>query len=103
MNEADTEREYCRWAEKLGALCLKLRIDGTNGFPDRTFILDNTFVFVEFKRYDGKLRPMQEVVLEQLRHHNCNWIVTDNLHEAIEFTLECIGRRRGEEETEDNV
>lgn len=91
MNERETEEAFLDWCDKVGACCYKLRIDGLNGFPDRTFIWKGTVVFIEFKRYDGKLRPMQEVVIKALEDQGANVIVTDSLDEAIEFCLECTG------------
>ena len=86
--EADIEKAFCAWADRIGAECYKLRVDGVNGFPDRTFIWNGVVIFIEFKRYDGKLRPMQEVVIKALEDQGMNVIVTDCLDEAIEFCLE---------------
>lgn len=69
--EADIENAFTRYAESLGCLCLKLRIDGCNGWPDRTILTPKGVLFMEFKRPEGKLRPMQTVwrkVLEDLRY-----------------------------------
>jgi len=86
--EADIEKAFCAWADRIGAECYKLRVDGVNGFPDRTFIWNGVVIFIEFKRYDGKLRPMQEEFIEALASQKQNVIVSDNLTEVIEFCLE---------------
>lgn len=65
--EATTENAFVKYAESKDCLALKLRIDGSNGFPDRTVITPGGIFFAEFKRPDGKLRPAQKVLIEQLR------------------------------------
>lgn len=70
--ESEIEAAFVAYAEARGCQALKLRIDGQNGFPDRTVLMpDRRVLFFEFKRPGGKLRPMQRVwwmTLESLGH-----------------------------------
>lgn len=59
--EADIEGVFVKYAESVGCPALKLRIDGANGFPDRTILTPKGVLFFEFKTPKGKLRPMQKV------------------------------------------
>lgn len=59
MLERDFENRFVRYANSLGHLCLKLRIDGIDGFPDRTILTVRGVFFLEFKRPGGVLRPQQ--------------------------------------------
>ncbi|MEM6471700.1 MAG: VRR-NUC domain-containing protein [Planctomycetota bacterium] len=64
--ESEIEEKFVRYALSLGCTALKLRIDGANGFPDRTVITPSGVLFAEFKRHDGKFRPMQRVWMKRL-------------------------------------
>ena len=67
MLERDIEARVVKYVESLGGEALKLRIDGKNGFPDRTVILPNGKVFfVEFKTPDGSLRSAQTKAIRRL-------------------------------------
>jgi hypothetical protein len=59
MLERDFENKFVRYAQSLGHPCLKLRIDGVDGFPDRTVLTASGIFFLEFKRPGGVLRPQQ--------------------------------------------
>lgn len=66
MLESDIEKELVKWCLTQGYECLKLRIDGENGFPDRTVITPKGIYFIELKRPGGKLRARQRVWLARL-------------------------------------
>ena len=59
MLEREFENKFVRYAQSLGHMCLKLRIDGVDGFPDRTVLTASGIFFIEFKRPGGVLRPQQ--------------------------------------------
>lgn len=65
--EADIENQFVKYAEANQCVALKLRIDGQNGFPDRTVLTPRGVVFMEFKTPVGKLRPMQRFWRNVLR------------------------------------
>ena len=66
--EKHGEAEIVRFVEdELGGECLKLKLDGRTGFPDRTILMQNCFpIFVEFKKPGGKLRAAQVKWKERL-------------------------------------
>jgi len=66
--EAKIEDAFCKYAKSKGCKPLKLRIDGENGFPDRTILLPNGRVlFIEFKIPGAEPDPLQAVWLATLR------------------------------------
>ena len=69
MKEAAIERDFCKKAEKLGIINLKL---GQDGWPDRIFIFPSGAVaFVEFKAPSGKPSKSQVGRLDLLARYNC--------------------------------
>ena len=63
--ESDIESLLVREVGKLGGRCVKW---GINGEPDRMVMLPGgKVVFVETKREDGKLSPLQEEKIKRLR------------------------------------
>lgn len=59
MLEATIEDAFVSHAEAKGCQALKLRIDGQNGWPDRTVITSKGVLFFEFKQKRGRSRAMQ--------------------------------------------
>ena len=88
MKECDIERKFVKFCLDKGWLCLKLRIDGENGFPDRTVITPNGVHFIELKRPGGKLRARQIVWLDRLTALGYNADYFDSLEAAIERLIE---------------
>jgi hypothetical protein len=84
MLEKHIERKFCYWIKLQDHLCLKLRVDGQDGFPDRTVITTNERVFfVEFKRTEkDKLRPQQRKWKQLLESLGFTVLVTHSLEEA---------------------
>ena len=70
--EKHGEAEIVRFVEdELGGECLKLKLDGRTGFPDRTILLPGCSpIFVEFKKPGGKLRAAQVKWKERLEELN---------------------------------
>jgi hypothetical protein len=65
--EADIENAFVTYAESQGCEAYKLRIDGTNGFPDRTILIPGGWtLFIEFKKPGGSLRPAQKKTIKRL-------------------------------------
>lgn len=66
--EAKIEEAFVKYAKSKGCKPLKLRIDGENGFPDRTILLPNGRVlFIEFKAESGIESKLQEAWRATLR------------------------------------
>ena len=82
--ESDIERKFVKWCLTQGYECLKLRIDGENGFPDRTVITPNGIYFIELKRPGGKLRARQRVWIDKLTKLGCKVDCFDTLEGAVE-------------------
>lgn len=59
MLETDIEDAFVAYAASLGLDALKLRIDGRNGWPDRTVFTPRGVLFFEFKQKKGRSRAMQ--------------------------------------------
>ena len=84
MLEKDIEK-VVKWCLTQGYECLKLRIDGENGFPDRTVITPQGIFFVEMKRPGGKLRARQRVWLDKLTNLGYSADCFDTLEGAIDW------------------
>ena len=89
VNEATIEKAFVAYAESKGCHALKLRIDGKNGFPDRTVLTPRGVFFIEFKAPGGKLRPAQEEWIERLRKLGFYVAVIDSVVIA-EWTLNTV-------------
>lgn len=80
--ERDAEDRFVLWIAQQGFRCWKLRIDGQNGFPDRTVTTDRGTIFFEFKRPGEHLRPEQVRVIQMLRESGAVVCVVYSLAEA---------------------
>jgi len=72
MLEKAIEKAVVAYANKLGFMCKKLQtgVGGTAGWPDRLFISPTgRVIWVEFKSSTGALRPLQELLIAQLRSY----------------------------------
>jgi hypothetical protein len=70
QTEKDLERECKKYAEAQGYLSLKMTCPGHAGVPDRLFISPRGMVtFVEFKKLDGRLSPIQERMIKIFKAH----------------------------------
>lgn len=85
MLEKDIESAFQRKAKANGWLTQKLDTGKiSRGWPDRLIILPNGgVVFVEFKTPRGKLSPLQEHRIGQLREYGQNVYVCRSWQEAV--------------------
>jgi hypothetical protein len=90
MKESDIEKAFVAYAESRGCRALKLRIDGENGFPDRSVITPNGILFIEFKRPKGKLRAAQKLWQLTLDSMGFNVLVPTKIGEAEAFLAEYL-------------
>jgi len=81
MLEKDIEKKLVAWCLTKGWECLKLRLDGQNGFPDRTIIAPHGICFIELKRPGGKLRARQRVWLDKLNSMGHLAFCSDSLND----------------------
>lgn len=90
-NEAALSAAVAKWAKGRGYLETKL--DAGRGWPDRLFILPNGRVaFIEFKNptLSGKAiepRPLQQYVIDLLKTHRANVLVTNDITQAKDFLI----------------
>jgi len=83
MLEKDLENAVVKYAEEQTGLALKLRIDGKNGWPDRTFIFNGYPAFsIEFKTPKGKPSDAQLKYLELLSARGYKMFIVDNFEDA---------------------
>ena len=67
--EAYVEDYLVKQCKKFDFLCLKFAPCGIRGVPDRIIIGNGQTVFVETKRTGGKLRELQEVIIQKMKDH----------------------------------
>lgn len=78
--------------EAAGGLCLKF-ISSRSGVPDRIVVLDGHVVFVELKAPGGKVRPLQQVRLDELRRAGADARVISSRPEVDDFLAEITAAR----------
>lgn len=83
MLERTFEAKFASRCEARGYHCLKLRIDGIDGFPDRTVLTpDCGLLFIEFKQPGRKLRPQQRLWRRMLTTLGFTYVVAHSCDEA---------------------
>lgn len=60
LKEKDIEKRLVNGVKSLGGRCYKWVSPGNSGVPDRIVLLDGETIFVELKRGDGVVSPIQE-------------------------------------------
>lgn len=93
--EADIENGFVAYAESLGCKALKLRIDGQNGWPDRTVLTPYGVLFFEFKQLKGRTRAMQRVWHKILRSFGFKVFLPRRKGEAEEVLREWLDGHKG--------
>jgi hypothetical protein len=83
--EKDLERRVKKKAQELGWMTCKVGIDG---YPDRLFIKQNVYVWVEFKTTTGKISPRQRKRINELLKQGCHVAVIDDVQKALMFLEE---------------
>ena len=84
--ESKIEEKFVRWCENQGWECLKLRIDGQKGFPDRTILRPSGLVtFCELKRPGGTTSAQQDEWLRKLQALGFGAGCFDNLSDLQDF------------------
>jgi len=96
MREAQIEKDFVRAVEEAGFLCLKLRADGRDGFPDRTVITPRGCFFVEFKVPGGKLRGAQRVFIRKLRELDLPCEVATSAEKAFRALMDWYSEGEGQ-------
>lgn len=87
--EKNIEQYFIDQIHEKGGITYKFNSMGNNGVPDRVAVLKGHTFFVEFKAPGKTLRPLQEHVLNDLRHHGADvyWadstIIVDSILRVI--------------------
>lgn len=97
--ERHIEQKVTSFVESIGGAAFKLRIDGRNGFPDRTIILPNgVIVFVELKKpRTGKLRPAQIKTIKILEDLGQTVVVSDDADYVCSRLLDILNYEKDKE------
>ena len=93
--ESHIEKSVVKYVEDvLKGEALKLRIDGKNGFPDRSIKLPNGIEFlIEFKTPKGTLRSAQKKWIKRLRELGSRVYIVDNVADGeMIVKYEALGR-----------
>lgn len=94
--EKQIEDRLVKWCKARGLQCLKLRIDGVNGFPDRTILGPGGLcIFVELKRPGGVLSPAQKNFLAWASLNGHAAFVAYSFEDAIAWIQEFISSSSG--------
>ena len=81
--EATIENRFVKYAKEQGCLAIKLRIDGRNGWPDRTVITPaGRTMFVEFKTATGRLSAAQREWIVELQSMGYDVTVATSFKQA---------------------
>lgn len=85
MREIEVERPASQYAEMRGWFEVKIMMASKRGMPDRLYIRDGRFVFVEYKRPGGVPTKQQERRHRELREYGAEVHWVDNLEQAYEI------------------
>jgi len=88
--EKDIEKAFVDHCRKMGLKALKLRVDGQNGFPDRTVFTVKGPILFEFKRPKGTLRSMQNRWLLWLESLGVKVVTPRKVGEAEKALMEFL-------------
>lgn len=87
--EATIERNVCKFAKAAGLLVYKFVSPGQRGVPDRIFIsAEGQTVYVEFKAPKGRVSPLQQMHINQLRGHKAEVRVIRTVDEGKQLVCD---------------
>ena len=84
--EAYVEDYLVKQCKKRDILCWKLTCPGISGVPDRLLIGHGKILFVETKSKVGKLRKLQEKIINAMINHGAI-VYTANTREVVDEIL----------------
>ena len=87
IHESRIERAATDYAETRGWWEIKIKMASKNGVPDRLFLRDGRYVWIEFKRPGEVPRPQQVKRIADMRAHGAEVFVCDNLDDAKRILL----------------
>lgn len=83
--ERDVESSIVDYAKATGWFTTKIVSPGTDGMPDRVFILNGTHIWGEVKREGEEARRKQVYRLNEMRRHGAICFVWDNFKDAKRY------------------
>ena len=87
--ERDVEQALTRGVKKLGLMCVKFVPDQEAGMPDRLILLpEQRCVWVELKKDDGVISPLQSYQHKVLREYGHRVVVLRNKKDVEVFLSE---------------
>ena len=91
--ERTIEGRVVEWARKRGWKVKKMNGLGDRGWPDRLFVGPGGIcAFIEFKKPGGKLTPLQQDTINELRSLKQNVVWADAPEDAIEYLADLEAR-----------
>jgi hypothetical protein len=94
MLEKDIQSRIIKKLEADNWLVIKLIQTNLNGIPDLLCLRDGKAVFIEVKRLGGKIAPLQEYRIEQLRKKGFIAFITNDYTNVINRLREEIQKIR---------
>ena len=79
MRESLIEKKADQVARQKGWYAIKMKSVNNNGLPDKLYIRNGVFLFVEYKAPNEKPRKLQQFVIEQLTQQGAKVVVIDSL------------------------
>lgn len=80
--EGDIVSQAHAYAVLRGWFTFKVESPTMNGLPDRMYLRRGVYVWIEWKKPGGALRPQQVVRIKEMRNHGATVYVFDNLEDA---------------------
>ena len=87
MTEAALQAKIRSQLMKSGWLVNKLIQTSLNGTPDLIAHKEGRTIYIEVKRKGGKLRPLQEYRAKQLKEHEIESYLIDDIEELKKYGL----------------
>jgi hypothetical protein len=80
--ESDIVSEAHDYAIIRGWWTIKVESPTKNGIPDRLYLRRGVYVWIEWKKPGGTLRPIQVTRIAEMKKHGATVYVFDNLNDA---------------------
>ena len=92
MIENDVEKYLKNQCKKENIICFKFTAPSFAGIPDRIIIVDGITAFIELKRPKAETRPLQNVVIQNMRNHKAIVLRCD-MKEKVAFILDNLKKK----------
>jgi len=89
--EKDIEKKVCNYAKNKGFLVFKFK--SQRGVPDRIFIQSGIIFFIEFKSKFGKIRPLQNKIIRDIRSHNISVFIVNNIKYGFDIIDSYVNKK----------